>query len=433
MLSRLAWRRSTAAVGIYGSALFGFLGTVVAFRALGPRDFGLLAIVLAASGFFQLLLDLSTEDAVVKYGFRYSTQGDWGRLRRLLGVAIRVKALGGVLAAAAIAALSPLAEPLFGSDRLLVPMLVSALLPLAQAPYGVGAATLLLRGRYDVRGLVQGLAMALRFIGLAIGSLIGITATVVALVVAQVVASGVTALVGWLAFKRFPSAPSVPIGPGGREVRRFVFSSTLGTAIDSARGMLAPLLLGVVAQPAQVAYFRTAQAPQLGFAALSSPVRLVLLTEQTRDFERGDLHRFGSMLRRYIGGSALLMLVVVPPALWLMPDLLRVAYGSKALPATDAARLILLAAAVQVVWGWTKSFPVSIGRPNLRVVAQSVELAALVPALVVLGGRWHATGAAAAVLLSVVAFALAWVVIVIRLRREPLGFGSVPPEEVSAG
>jgi O-antigen/teichoic acid export membrane protein len=162
-------------------------------------------------------------------------------------------------------------------------------------------------------------------------------------------------------------------------------------------------------------------------------VRLVLLTEQTRDFERGDRHRFGSTLRRYVGVAALLMLVVVPPALWLMPDLLRVAYGSKALPATDAARLILLAAAVQVVWGWTKSFPVSIGRPNLRIVAQSVELAALVPALVILGGRWHATGAAAAVLLSVVAFALAWVVIVIRLRREPLGFGSVPPEEVSAG
>ena len=36
--------------------------------------------------------------------------------------------------------------------------------------------------------------------------------------------------------------------------------------------------------------------------------------------------------------------------------------------ATDAARLVLSRPALQLVWGWTKSFPVSIGRPGLRVI-----------------------------------------------------------------
>ena len=41
-------------------------------------------------------------------------------------------------------------------------------------------------------------------------------------------------------------------------------------------------------------------------------------------------------------------------------------------PATDAARVMLFAAAVQLVFGWTKSFPVSIGRPNLRILAHGI-------------------------------------------------------------
>ena len=39
----------------------------------------------------------------------------------------------------------------------------------------------------------------------------------------------------------------------------------------------------------------------------------------------------------------------------------------------DAARLILIAGALQVIWGWAKSFPVSIGRPGLRVLAHGIE------------------------------------------------------------
>ena len=40
---------------------------------------------------------------------------------------------------------------------------------------------------------------------------------------------------------------------------------------------------------------------------------------------------------------------------------------------------MLIVAALQLVWGWTKSFPVSIGRPGLRVVVQAIEIAVFVP------------------------------------------------------
>src|SRR5947209_17753233 len=81
MRSRLFWRRSAAAAGIYASVVLGFFGTVIAAHAFSTRVLGLYAIVIAAAGFFQTLLDLTIEEALVKYGFRFQEREDWGRLR----------------------------------------------------------------------------------------------------------------------------------------------------------------------------------------------------------------------------------------------------------------------------------------------------------------------------------------------------------------
>lgn len=418
MAGRLATRRIITVAGIYGAAVVGFLGTVVAARSLGPHGFGLLSIVLAAQGFFQLFLDLSVGEAVVKYGYRYQTAEDWGRFRRLLGVAVRVRIAGAVLGGLGILALVPFARGLFGAEGLGVPLAIAALLPLTGFPVALASSVVVLRGRYELHGIVTLVAMLGRLAAMAIGSQISVTATVVALVIAQAASSAVVAGIAWSAYRRFPRAAAVPLGEDAAPLRRFVTLSTIGTTLESLRSVFPPLLLGIVATPVQVAFFRAAQAPQAGFSVLSAPVRIILLTEHTREVEEGRYDRVASSLRRYVAGATALMLVVVPPALWLMPHLVRFVYGADYEPATSAARLILLAAAIQVVYGWTKSFPVSIGRPKLRVAAQAAEIAVLVPALVVLGSIWAATGAGAAVVAGIVAFALTWTVFAVRLRRE---------------
>jgi O-antigen/teichoic acid export membrane protein len=131
-----------------------------------------------------------------------------------------------------------------------------------------------------------------------------------------------------------------------------------------------------------------------------------------------------------VAGSTLLMVLVLPPALVLMPWLVRVVFGEDYEPAATAAQLILVAAAIQLVLGWTKTFPVTIGRPGLRIVAHGVEAAVLLPLIVVFGDRWGVTGAGAAVLVSTGAFALTWLVLVVRLRRE--GFGPVATAPATA-
>jgi len=421
MRSRVLRRRFATALGVYVATALGLLTTVVATRELGTGDYARFVAIVAATGFLQLLLDLTVEEALVKYGFRYATAQRWGRLRRIFELALAFKLLGGLLAGVMLAVLAPFIGSIWGVDDVVVPMLVAATIPLLQSPEGVAGGAVILRGRYDVRGALLAVSMGLRLAGVGIGAFYGLTAAVVGMAAGQALATLVISVVGLAAFRRFPQVPSEPLGDDGRAVRRFVLASTVASSLVSARATLGTALMPVVAPIEQTAYYRNAQAPATGFAALSSPVRLVLLTEQTRDFEAGRYAQMYAMLRRYIAGTSTLMLVAAPVLWLLMPFLMGVLYGPDFREhASSAARLILVAAALELIWGWTKSFPVSIGRPALRIWVQAAEIAIFVPLLLVLASEWGATGGAAATLVSTVVYCALWGVLLARLRHRHL-------------
>jgi len=236
--------------------------------------------------------------------------------------------------------------------------------------------------------------------------------------VGQLAATVIAGTAGALALRRFPRGEPTSIGDDRREIVSFVVQSSIATGVISLRAALTPVLLGVVAGTTQVGYYRVAMAPQSGFSAASAPVRLVLLTEQTRDWEHGRAQTVLRGVKRYSLGAAVVALVSVPIFLLLMPWLVRVVFGEEYLPAVDAARIVLVSAAILLVLGWSKSLPVTIGRPRLRIVTHSLEAIVLLPLVVVLGASNGVTGAAVAILVSTVVFALAWVVILVRLRDE---------------
>jgi O-antigen/teichoic acid export membrane protein len=416
MSSRVLRRRSATAAWVWAAVLFAIVGSVVAARVLGRDDFGVFALALATAGFFQTLLDLTVEESLTKYGFRYVANHDWGRLRRLFRQMLVYKVAGGVLATLLLFALAPFADSLFGGAGMGAALAAAALLPLVQAPENVGATALLLHSRYDLRGAYQACSAALRLVAIAIGVQYGVVEALLAMVVAQLVATAVVSVVGHIALGRFPHAPPRPLGEDVPGIRSFVLQSSLATGVISLRTTLVPVLLGVVAGPTQVGLFRIAQTPQTGLAAASSPARLVLLTEQTRDWEGGRHVSVLDGIRKYTLGAGAIMLVAVPVFFLAMPWLVETVFGGEYAGAVDAARIILLAAAIQFAIGWTKSLPVTIGRPQLRILTHGLETLAVVPLVVALGAEWGATGAAVAVLVSTVVFAVAWAVVLARLR-----------------
>jgi O-antigen/teichoic acid export membrane protein len=419
MRSRIFWRRSATALWVYTATILGFGTTIVTTRELGVDDYARFAAVFAAASFFQLLLDLTVEEALVKYGFRYVEAKRWGRLRRLFRVALTFKLTGSALAGFILVILAPFASVVWGAGGVVVPMVIASVLPLVQAPEAIAAGAIILRGRYDIRAFFLAFSMAVRLVGLTVGSLYGVTGAVVGLALSQIVATAAVSVAGVAAFRRFPSSPAEPLADDRYELRRFILNSSLASSLVSGRATLGTALMPVVAPFNQTAYFRNAQAPATGFAALSTPARLVLLTEQTRDFEAGNHARMYRMLRRYIASTTLAMVVALPILWFLMPSIMGLAYGhAYRLHATTAARFVLLAGALQLIWGWTKSFPVSIGRPGLRVVAQTFEIAVFVPLLLLLGHRYGASGGAAAMLVSTALFCGLWTFLLAQLRRE---------------
>src|SRR5438874_3444517 len=224
-MRRLLVRRSVTAVGIYSSVALGFLGTVVASRELpSTLAFGDFATVVFATGFFQSFFDLTVEEALVKYGFRYATHEDWGRLRRLFTSAFRFKLAGSTVGAAALVVFA-----FAGPHRLQTALLLAAGIPLAQSLEGFAAAPLYLRSRYDIRGLFLAWSMALRLAGIASGAHYGLDAAVAGVLAAQAIATASVAAAGWGAFHRFPRAESRALGEDRRGILSFIAQSSAAT------------------------------------------------------------------------------------------------------------------------------------------------------------------------------------------------------------
>jgi O-antigen/teichoic acid export membrane protein len=426
MQTRLLWRRSATAIGLYGSVAIGLLGGLVAARELHPSGYGSYTTAVFAAGFFQVLLDLTVEEAMIKYGFRYTTIENWGRLRRLYRRSMLLKAAGAAIASVALLIVAPFADSLFHAHGLRNPFLLAALLPISFIPEAPAGAALVLDGRYERRAAFNFVTAALRTAGLVTGAHFGLTEAVLGVVLGQFAGSAAVSVAALRAFAHFPAAPPEPLAEDREEIVRFVVRSSIGSTIVSIRAAVVPLLLGLVSVQREVGYFRAGQAPQTGLTALTAPARLILITEQTRDWEAGATARVFAALRKYSLGALAAMVVSVPFLYWWMPDIIRIAYGNDYRPASDAARLMLLSGAVALVFAWTKSLPVSVGRPELRIVTHGVETVVLVPLVLILGSIWDATGAAAAVLIATGVFAGAWLVALARLQRQEARAEAVP-------
>ncbi len=129
MAATVLRRRAGAVAGTYFAIALGFLGTIVAARVFSTEVLGLYALVIASAGFFQTLLDLTIEEALIKFGFRYVTREDWGRLRRLFRRTFVFKAAGALLAGGALLLLAVFSGSVFHHAELRVPLGIAAMLP----------------------------------------------------------------------------------------------------------------------------------------------------------------------------------------------------------------------------------------------------------------------------------------------------------------
>jgi O-antigen/teichoic acid export membrane protein len=134
MASRIIRRRAATVFGVYGSAVFGFLATVVAARELSKADFARFALVFSTTTLLQLFVDLTIDEVVIKYGNRYVAREDWGRFHRLFRIGMLVKLAGGAAGTLAIVGAAFLSPWIWRTGGVRGALLIAALIPLIQQP-----------------------------------------------------------------------------------------------------------------------------------------------------------------------------------------------------------------------------------------------------------------------------------------------------------
>ena len=282
-------RRSATAVGLYLSVALGLLGTFAAARMLGLDDFGRFATVIAAAGLVESLLDLTVEESLTKFGFRYVAAEDWGGCAGSSARALRSSSRAARSRLLVSSPFAPFADTLFGTDGLdgadarggVVPLVADAGERRRRPPSSSAAAT-------TCAALLLSVTMGLRLVAIARRRLdrrLGGARRARDRPASSRRRS--SARRAPRAFRRFPRGAqrAARRGPARDPLVRRPVERRDRDPLAPRRRSRRSCSASSRARPRSA--LRVAQAPQSGLSAASSPVRLILLTEQTRDWEHG--------------------------------------------------------------------------------------------------------------------------------------------------
>lgn len=380
-----------------GKAVAGVLSLlymVLALRALGVRDYGVLILVHTFAMTVGGIIEFPGWHAVVRYGAQAVEAGDGPRLVRLLRFTALVEGIGGAVAVVAAAVLAPLIGARLGWSPTAIafslPYSFAVLATIRSTPAGY----LQLTGRFDLLGLHNIVAPLVRLVGalVAIGVGTGLRGFLVVWLIAALAEWASMWILGlWVARRtlgagqerreRLAGSPRGAIGENAG-ILRFMAAANADLTFGELAPRIAPLAVGWVLGPAAAGIYAVAQrataliahpAGILGQAAYAELARLVAAGGR------------GAEIRHAFVRSVLLAFAVAIPLLILLTlygrALARLLGGGDLGPAGDLMLWLVVARTVLVIGPPASAALVALGRPGLSVAANLVCSLGLLPLL----------------------------------------------------
>lgn len=361
-------------------------------RLIAPEAFGAMAIVLAVNGAFEALTEVGIREAVI--------QNPLGGRRAYLNGAWLLAAARGLMLYAVAWLAAPWAAGFYHNPAL-TPMMRVAFLGIAfNGLVSAKAYAALKRMRYRPWVMIhQGGSL----IGIATAIVLGLTLrNIWALAIGFAVESAGRCLLSYIFC---PFRPGLRVNP---EALRALWRYAAGVA-----GM--PVLTLLYAKSDVFVLGKMRTATELGLYSMAAslatipdtlgstvlaPVLMPALSSLQHERER-----LVASLLRLLRLVALLALPVLTLMACSAPQLLRIIYGKPYASASAAFAVLCAAVAVRIMgWGLITTF-FATGQPGLSRRASALRLVVLVAVIVPLVSRLGAAGAAAACLLSGVAWA----------------------------
>ena len=407
--------------GKAAAALLGLAYMVIATRALGPTDYGILVLVHGFAMTVGGIVEFPGWHAIVRYGAQALAEDDHPRMLRLLRFAGLVEGAGGIASILAAAILAPLIGPALGWS----PTAIAFALPYSFAVLASIRATpagyLQLLGRFDLLGLHNIVAPAVRLVGALIVAWLGfgLKGFLVAWLIAALAEWSAMWLLGVIAIRRTLRDPAllgsvrgaIAENPG---LWRFMLAANADVTLTELAARIAPLFVGWILGPAAAGLYAVAQRATVVIQQPAQIMGQAAYAELARLVAGGGS---GAALRTALlrcAGVAFAAAAPVLIILMLFGRQIAVALGGHAF--AGAAGLILLLAIARTAWlvaPPASSALTALGRPTLSVAANLAINLGLLPLLPLMmlafglnGSGWHAIiqGAGASIVLLLMVF-----------------------------
>jgi O-antigen/teichoic acid export membrane protein len=413
--------------GKAGAGLISLAYMVIAVRALGPRDYGVLILVHTFALTVGGIIEFPGWHAVVRYGARALEAQDPPRLVRLLRFTALVEAAGAVCAVATAALLGPLLGARLGWSQtaiaFAVPYSLAVLAPIRSTPAGY----LQLVGRFDLLGAHVLVSPVIRLVGAALVAATGggLQAFLVVWLAGALVEWASMWIFGLVVARRQLAGVRLLGSPRGavREnpgIWRFMVAANADLTFGDLAPRIAPLAVGWVLGPVSAALYSVAQRATV---VISQPAQLL---GQAAYAELARLVAGGAppgAIRHALFRSVGIAAAIAVPALLLIAvaghPIASLIGGAAFRRAGDVMLWLAAARTILLVGPPASSALVALGRPGLSVTANLVCSLGLLPLLPAMMTLWGLSGAGAHAVLQAAAAAalLAW--FVGRESREP--------------
>ncbi|WP_313807372.1 lipopolysaccharide biosynthesis protein [Sphingobium sp.] len=375
--------------GKAGAGLISLVYLIIAARALGPRDYGILVLVHGYVTAVCGIVEFPAWQAVVRYGAEASAEDAPHRLARLLRFGTTVELAGGVAAIIATMALAPFVGPRLGwppeTVAFAIPYSFAVLGSVRSAPAGY----LQLIDRFDLIGLHNMVQPVVRLMGASLALLMGwgLKGFLAAWLTAALTEFAVLWAMGlWCAHRRLgpillnPERGSASVDNPG--IWRFLVASNADVTLSELAGRIAPLIVGWVMGPAMAGLFAVAQRATVIIAQPAQILGNTAYTELARMVAAGE---GGAPLRRTLCrviGIALAAAAPVTIIAALFPTPIVTLLAGSAFKAAGGVMVVLIAARMIAVIGPPCSSALSaMGYPALSMSANLFASLVFLPVL----------------------------------------------------
>jgi O-antigen/teichoic acid export membrane protein len=381
----------------------GLVQSVLVARWLGPKNFGVAALVLGVPALIFTFFDPQTREAVVKYLGEFTTTGEPQKALAVPKLAYVIDGLLGVVGVAVVALLAPWAATYILHDSALIPLLIVAgAAQIASAPAETSRAVLATFGRFDAIAWQQSTTMIARLVLVlvAVGLGGGVSGFVYAACAAAVLDS---LLAGWLAHRVIRASlghawwhgKRRDVAPRLSEMRHFLVYTELTTLVSVFVKQADVVILGWIRGPVEAGYYRLARSITTPATTGTLSLQSVLyprVSQLTASDEPVDLL---ARARRWFLRAGLPLGLASLAFVPIVPQIIDKLAGPDYLGAVGATRWLLVGSAFVLACFWLRPIQLATHQVRFMFVTSVIIGVVALAGFVLLSDPFGAAGVAA--------------------------------------